>query len=103
MKEREADLEDRAIKRFKSVTPSSFVCPISKEVMEDPVILLGTGHTFERKAIEEWLSEHDTCPIDRQAKLDKKTVVPVGSLKRAISEWRSGLVTDEVGRMEGSP
>jgi hypothetical protein len=28
-------------------------CPISKEKMEDPVVLT-TGHTFERSAIQRW-------------------------------------------------
>lgn len=37
-------------------TPSAFVCAITKEVMEDPVILVETGQTYERQAIEQWLS-----------------------------------------------
>ena len=30
--------------------------------MRDPVIVPATGMTYERKAIVEWLSKHDTDP-----------------------------------------
>ena len=40
---------------------SSFVCPITQAVMEDPV-MTADGHTYERAAIEQWLREHDTSP-----------------------------------------
>ena len=32
---------------------SSFLCPITQEVMTDPV-LTSDGHTYERDAIEHW-------------------------------------------------
>lgn len=35
-----------------SMCKSYFVCPLTKEVMEDPVLLADSGHTFERSAIE---------------------------------------------------
>ena len=44
MSKAEADPED---------APSDFLCPISHELMVDPVSPL-CGHTFERKAIEQW-------------------------------------------------
>ena len=34
--------------------PDVLVCPITKELMKDPVITNG-GQTYERKAIEEWM------------------------------------------------
>ncbi|GAQ87719.1 U box domain containing protein [Klebsormidium nitens] len=88
LKERAADLENRAAKRHKLSHPDAFVCPITKALMSDPVMLVETGKTFERAAIEEWLATHDTCPIERSKKLQKKDVLPVESLSRAIKEWR---------------
>lgn len=35
-------------------TPIEFICPITGEMMDDPVITR-TGQTYERKAIEDWL------------------------------------------------
>ncbi len=42
--------------------PASFLCPITREIMNDPVID-PDGNTFERAAIENWLKEHSTSPI----------------------------------------
>ena len=39
--------------------PEFLVCPITQEVMEDPVIT-SDGHTFERSAIEAWLGKNNT-------------------------------------------
>ena len=33
--------------------PKPFVCPITQEIMRDPVIL-SDGHTYEKTAIEKW-------------------------------------------------
>jgi hypothetical protein len=42
--------------------PEVFVCPITMEVMRDPVIA-ADGHTYEREAIENWLRRgHRTSP-----------------------------------------
>ena len=35
--------------------PDEFLCPITSEVMRDPVITIADGLTYERKAIEKWL------------------------------------------------
>lgn len=45
---------------------SGLECPITKEIMDDPVILVATGQTYERKAIEEWLMKHNTDPLTRE-------------------------------------
>jgi F-box/WD-40 domain protein 7 len=45
------------------LAPSSFYCPISMELMSDPVVL-ATGHTYERVCIERWLQQGNrTCPV----------------------------------------
>ena len=44
--------------------PSELLCPITGELMRDPV--MGTdGHSYERSAISAWLSSHATSPITR--------------------------------------
>jgi hypothetical protein len=37
-----------------------FLCPITTEIMKDPVVL-SDGHTYERAA--EWLRTHNTSPL----------------------------------------
>jgi hypothetical protein len=44
-----------------SALPSEFVCPISLEMMTDPVVA-SDGFTYERECITKWLSEHTTSP-----------------------------------------
>jgi hypothetical protein len=39
----------------------SFLCPITREPMEDPVICTD-GHTYEREAIEMWLRNNSRSP-----------------------------------------
>ena len=34
--------------------PEEFLCPISHEMMEDPVMVVATGMTYERAIIEMW-------------------------------------------------
>ena len=41
--------------------PEDFLCPITFEIMEDPVICCD-GHSYERAAIERWLTNHNTSP-----------------------------------------
>jgi Mg-chelatase subunit ChlD len=45
--------------------PSEFLCPITYEVMMDPVTL-SDGHTYERTAIEQWLQTHNTSPLSNR-------------------------------------
>jgi len=41
-------------------------CPITGEIFEDPVVG-DDGHTYERKAITDWLTKNQTSPITRQS------------------------------------
>ena len=51
-----------------------YVCPITAEIMTDPVCTLD-GFTYERKAITEWLRTSDTSPATG-ARLESKNVIP---------------------------
>ncbi|KAG6430273.1 hypothetical protein SASPL_108337 [Salvia splendens] len=66
----------------------SFICPITTEVMIDPVET-PSGHTFERSAIERWLSEGDepSCPITSNP-LEISMLRPNKTLRQSIEEWR---------------
>ena len=45
--------------------PESFTCPITHDVMQDPVIDR-RGNCYERAAIESWVREHGSSPITRE-------------------------------------
>ena len=61
---------------------SSFVCPITQAVMEDPV-MTADGHTYERAAIEQWLASHNTSPLTGLP-LSTHELVPNEQLARQI-------------------
>ncbi|XP_019197298.1 PREDICTED: U-box domain-containing protein 43-like [Ipomoea nil] len=64
----------------------SFYCPITGEVMIDPVET-PSGHTFERSAIETWLTEENSCPITLNS-LDTSMLRPNKTLRQSIEEWK---------------
>ena len=67
--------------------PDDFICPITAEIMTDPVTTLD-GFTYERAAITEWLRTKDTSP-KTGATLESTTLYPNHSLRsviRAFSE-----------------
>ena len=67
--------------------PPSFACPLTMEVMEDPV-MDQCAHTFERKAVTEWLnSGHSCCPISRKP-LTVADLVPNHTLAERIERWK---------------
>jgi len=45
--------------------PPEFKCPITLEIMRDPVIL-PDGHTYERVAVEAALRRNPVSPLTRQ-------------------------------------
>lgn len=68
--------------------PNHFICPILKEVMEDPCVA-ADGYTYDRKAIVIWLEEKDTSPLTNLP-LPNKSLIPDYTLFSAIMEWKTG-------------
>ncbi|PSS24564.1 E3 ubiquitin-protein like [Actinidia chinensis var. chinensis] len=70
--------------------PQDFRCPISMELMKDPVTI-STGVTYERKNIEKWLFSYKktTCPTTMQS-IDNYTITPNHTVKRLILSWQGG-------------
>jgi Mg-chelatase subunit ChlD len=65
--------------------PTEFMCPISMDLMTDPVIG-NDGHTYERSAITEWLSIHHVSPLTRQPMV-LTDIKPNFALRGAIERW----------------
>ena len=64
--------------------PRSFACPITQEVMTDPVVTVD-GHSFERAAIEEWFRRRVSNPLTGLP-LDSATLTPNHTLRGSIVE-----------------
>ncbi|XP_056686947.1 U-box domain-containing protein 13 isoform X2 [Spinacia oleracea] len=68
------------------VIPDDFRCPISLELMKDPVIV-STGQTYERACIEKWIGAgHNTCPKTQQS-LQNSSLTPNYVLRSLIAQW----------------
>ncbi|GAB4834066.1 hypothetical protein Ancab_032319 [Ancistrocladus abbreviatus] len=69
--------------------PPYFLCPISLEIMGDPVTIC-TGITYERENIERWIfiSNKNTCPVTKQL-LTGTDLTPNHTLRRLIQSWCS--------------
>ena len=46
--------------------PEDFYCPITGELMNDPVSEPDGGHTYERSAIDKWIMKNGTSPMTRK-------------------------------------
>lgn len=76
-----------------SAPPEDFRCPISLELMSDPVIL-ATGQTYDRASIQQWLDAgHRTCPKTKQVLYDTK-LIPNYALRSLIYQWANANGVD---------
>lgn len=67
-------------------TPEEFTCPITHQLMREPVMCVD-GYNYERSAIESWFaSGRETSPMTNNA-VHSTTLVPNQKLQQAISEF----------------
>jgi hypothetical protein len=72
-----------------ATVPDEYLCPITCEVMEDPVIA-EDGQTYEREAIATWVAGHGTSPMTRQRMANM--LFPNRAIKGQIERWTQGSV-----------
>uniref|UniRef100_UPI00398EDE6C WD repeat, SAM and U-box domain-containing protein 1 isoform X1 n=2 Tax=Pristiophorus japonicus TaxID=55135 RepID=UPI00398EDE6C len=66
--------------------PDEFLCPISREIMTDPVIA-SDGYSYEREAIESWINtKKRTSPMTNMP-LESSLLTSNRTLKMAIDRW----------------
>ncbi|KAF3796283.1 U-box domain-containing protein 35 [Nymphaea thermarum] len=98
-----AEMARVSMPKTQNLPPSHFVCPILqvigihfpsfffslslRDVMQNPCVA-ADGYTYERRAIEKWLSMNDKSPLTNLP-LPNKFLIPNYSLLGAIREWRS--------------
>lgn len=66
--------------------PSQFQCPISYDLMKDPVII-ASGITYDRESIEKWFEAgYQTCPVTNTV-LTNLEQIPNHTIRRMIQGW----------------
>jgi len=92
----EIEIQKRARKRLITqeiaetffTVPKDFCCPITFDLMCDPVII-STGQTYDRRSIWRWMEEgHCTCP-KTGILLSHNRLVPNRALRNLIMQWCS--------------
>ncbi|XP_057727326.1 E3 ubiquitin-protein ligase PUB23-like [Arachis stenosperma] len=84
--------------------PELLLCPISLEIMKDPVTTV-TGITYDRESIEEWLQQKSNkkdcmCPVTKQPlPTDPHFLTPNHTLRRFIQGWCSANQSNGVDRI----
>ena len=71
--------------------PQSFICPITCEVMKDPVTA-ADGHSYEASAIMQWLASSNMSPLTGQP-LPNKQLARSHALRNAIQEHEQAKAT----------
>eukprot|EP01117_Protostelium_nocturnum_P018971 TRINITY_DN8069_c0_g1_i1.p1 TRINITY_DN8069_c0_g1~~TRINITY_DN8069_c0_g1_i1.p1 ORF type:complete len:453 (+),score=103.04 TRINITY_DN8069_c0_g1_i1:51-1409(+) len=76
---------ERLQEKMKEV-PEPFLCPITHEIMSDPVVA-SDGHTYEKDAIKEWFGRGNaTSPLTGK-KLDDLKLIPSHTMKMLIQDF----------------
>ncbi|XP_060195387.1 E3 ubiquitin-protein ligase PUB24-like [Lycium barbarum] len=70
--------------------PEYFICPISLQIMKDPVTAI-TGITYDRESIERWLFKNPNnnviCPVTKVPVPRDSDLTPNHTLRRLIQAW----------------
>jgi hypothetical protein len=65
--------------------PNEYVCPITQDIMLDPVVAID-GHSYDRESIEQWFQSHSTSPKTNEI-LPSTLLIPNRALRSRITEF----------------
>ena len=91
----EAELADhraelRRLRISREEIPANFTCPITTELMKDPVIA-SDGHTYERCAIAQWFARARTSPTTNEP-VPTTQLIPNHTARSMIAEFLSRAI-----------
>ena len=67
--------------------PDALVCPITQELMREPALVTTSGRTYERSAIDRWIREHGTDPLQRSNSLRLEDLAPNLAVRQMVEEF----------------
>uniref|UniRef100_A0A4W2GGM3 WD repeat, SAM and U-box domain-containing protein 1 n=1 Tax=Bos indicus x Bos taurus TaxID=30522 RepID=A0A4W2GGM3_BOBOX len=76
------------VKTLSSEIPDEFICPITRELMKDPIIA-SDGYSYEKEAMENWISKKKRTSPMTNLVLSSVILTPNRTLKMAIDRWLS--------------
>ena len=82
------DLTDVVAPTQHNAPPDALECPIGHEMMQDPVIVVDSGQTYDRCNIEKWFSEgHSTCPLTNKRLCTNRLVENI-AVRKMVRDWK---------------
>ena len=92
-KKRQRDEKHRGSKKERKhrKVPPDFLCPITQEIMTDPVMALD-GHSYERDAIQTWFGSGRSrikSPLTNET-LASDLITPNHTLRKVIQDFDAG-------------
>jgi len=88
-------LETKLLENSREKVRDDMCCIITCEIMKDPVICIGDGHTYEHKAITEWFSTGARTSPTTNEPLDNITLIPNHAVRRLILTLQELYGTEE--------
>ncbi len=84
--------------------PNRFFCPISLEIMKEPVLFIVDGHTYEKTKIIQWLTGHRCSPLTNEEMTADQNIKNVLQINRALVEEIEEFTTTHLELFEtGAP
>ncbi|MBV53637.1 MAG: hypothetical protein CL816_06205 [Coxiellaceae bacterium] len=68
-----------------------FICPITHQIMDEPVSIPGSNQSFERSALHEWLSIRGTNPLNPGQTITHVDIQTATSIRDQINEFVSSV------------
>lgn len=87
-----------------AASPSEFLCPITHELMKDPVTC-ADGHSYEREALVHWVQQlgNETSPLTGQRFAGlSRSIVANHALRKQIASWRAAHPSADAAQADGS-
>ena len=81
-------------KTLNGIVPDDFLCPISLDLMNNPVILCD-GQSYEKDHIEEWLKSHNTSP-NTGLELSNQDMLVNYALKGSIDDFKEYIYKETI-------
>ena len=72
--------------------PENFICPISKSIFYNPVIL-SDGYTYEKKYIVEWITNNNKSPMTN-IELINKNISSNILIRSMVREWVDKIISE---------
>ncbi|KAK4790979.1 hypothetical protein SAY86_031392 [Trapa natans] len=84
---------------FSDINSDDFRCPISLEIMADPVTTI-TGHTYDRSSIMKWFKAGNTICPSTGKRLPSMELIPNHTVRRLIEQYyaENGILIPESDR-----